>query len=353
MRGRGARRPGAGLAEPASLWGATVYAPIPGEVVQLRTDIADNTNGRVNYGENWGNLIVIRSEAGYCVQLSHLMRGSALVQLGQRVTFATPLAQVGNSGRSLTPHLHLQAQARPVVGDETIPFRIANVLDHDRQSLLARRWRAAVVPTQGDVLSQASPNPAVHVLLTSMRPGRTVWSFVTEGAIPPALRPVSPVVIATSITPMGTYLMESPQGDLLEVRLDPDAWRVLRLSAAPGSLLAALAVATASVPYCAFEGLEWSDVLPAQLPPVPGALIAALAPGPGLRLHQIQMRCGQAPGDSRATLETIALIENAGRHAPESCTAELAPDRGPVRVMWRKNDLSVTFTAATLTERLT
>lgn len=346
-------RPAGAGREAGSIWGATVYPPLPGEVVQLRADIPDNPPNRVNYGENWGNHIVIRAESGVCVQLSHLMQGSVTVELGQRVSFSTPLAQAGNSGRSLDPHLHLQAQARPVVGDETVPFRLANFLDLDRQSLLARRWRAAGVPEQGEILAQAVNNPAVHELLTSIRPGRTIWSFVAEGQIPPALRPRSPVVITTTITPSGSYLLESPQGDRLEARLDPDAWRVVRVEAAPGSLLATLAAAAATIPYCAFEGLEWSDAMPAQFPPLQRALVTALAPGPGARLNRLHLRCQRTPGAGFATLGISAATENAGRHAPETCAAEFQADRGPVRASWRKNGGSVTYTVASFVEHPT
>jgi murein DD-endopeptidase MepM/ murein hydrolase activator NlpD len=346
-------RPAGATGEAGSIWGAAVYPPLPGEVVQLRADIPDNPPGRANFGENWGNHIVIRAESGVCVQLSHLMRGSVAVELGQRVSFATPLAQAGNSGRSLSPHLHLQAQSSPVVGAETVPFRLANFLDCDRQSLAARRWRAAGIPEQGEILSQAAINPAVHDLLTSIRPGRTIWSFVSEGQLPPALRPRSPVVITTSITPSGSYLLESPQGDRLEARLDPDAWRVENVAAAPGSLLAALAAAASTIPYCAFEGLEWSDALPAQFPPLQRALVTALAPGPGARLNRIHLRCTQVPGGSGATLVTTGVTENAGRHAPESCTAEFRSDRGAMRVAWRKNGCGVTYTVASFVEHLT
>lgn len=346
-------RPAGAEPDAGSIWGATVYPPLPGEVVQLRGDIPDNPPGRVNYGENWGNHIVIRAESGVCVQLSHLMRGSVTVEPGQRVSFATPLAKAGNSGRSLNPHLHLQAQLRPVLGDETVPFRLANFLDCDRPGLLARRWRAAGVPEEGEILAQAALNPAVHELLTSIRPGRTIWSFVAEGQVPPALRPRSPVVITTSITPSGSYLLESPQGDRLEARLDPDAWRVVRLAAAPGSLLATLAAAAATIPYCAFAGLEWADALPAQFPPLQRALVTALAPGPGVRLNRVHLRCGHVPDGAHTTLETTGVTENAGRFAPETCTAEFRADRGPVRVSWRKNGGSVTFTVASFVEHPT
>ena len=45
--------------------------------------------------------------------LAHLKQGSARVAVGQRVKRGQPIAQVGNSGSSSEPHLHVQVQNGP------------------------------------------------------------------------------------------------------------------------------------------------------------------------------------------------------------------------------------------------
>jgi murein DD-endopeptidase MepM/ murein hydrolase activator NlpD len=57
-----------------------------------------------------GNHIVVRCEAGDIV-LAHLRRGSVRVRAGDRVTTGEVLGEVGNSGNSVAPHLHLQLSA--------------------------------------------------------------------------------------------------------------------------------------------------------------------------------------------------------------------------------------------------
>ena len=66
-----------------------------------------------------GNTIVLDLGGGVFASLSHLKRGSARVEPGQRVRRGDVLALCGNSGNSSEPHLHFQ------------------LMDHHRQSIAA------------------------------------------------------------------------------------------------------------------------------------------------------------------------------------------------------------------------
>jgi peptidase M23-like protein len=57
-----------------------------------------------------GNHVVVRFEAGD-VLLAHLRRGSTRVRAGDPVTAGQVVGEVGNSGNSVAPHLHLQLSA--------------------------------------------------------------------------------------------------------------------------------------------------------------------------------------------------------------------------------------------------
>ena len=56
-----------------------------------------------------GNYVAINCGEFY-VFLAHLRAGSIVVKKGEQVEVGEPLAQMGNSGNSSEPHLHLHAQ---------------------------------------------------------------------------------------------------------------------------------------------------------------------------------------------------------------------------------------------------
>jgi murein DD-endopeptidase MepM/ murein hydrolase activator NlpD len=88
--------------------------------------VEDNPQGTANYGDNWGNYVMMRSVSGDHVLLAHLLQGSVAVEPGQRVTYTSFLGSVGNSGRSTVAHLHMHVQEAAFLGAPTKPFRLAN-----------------------------------------------------------------------------------------------------------------------------------------------------------------------------------------------------------------------------------
>ncbi len=72
-----------------------------------------------------GNYLILRVDTVY-VFLAHLRSGSLAVAAGDTVVSGQPLAQVGNSGQTLEPHLHLEVfdQVHDLLGARTLPFRI-------------------------------------------------------------------------------------------------------------------------------------------------------------------------------------------------------------------------------------
>jgi len=116
-------------------WGQPLYAPADGKVVKVVNDLPDNVPGDMVVVHPAGNHIVIDMGEGHFVLLAHLQKGSARVSVGDTVKTGQPIANVGNSGNTSQPHLHLQVQDAPGtsgLGTRTWPilFRDATLQRH-------------------------------------------------------------------------------------------------------------------------------------------------------------------------------------------------------------------------------
>jgi hypothetical protein len=133
-------------------FGQPVLAPADGTIVSVRDDLAEQPVGELGQGD--GNAIVLDIGGGRYVVLEHLQQGSTLVRPGQSITRGQRIAAVGNTGGSLSPHLHVQIQDRPSLpsddrGVRTFPM----VFEH---ATLIRGGRESTPPTadlrRGDVI---------------------------------------------------------------------------------------------------------------------------------------------------------------------------------------------------------
>ncbi|UJA80815.1 peptidoglycan DD-metalloendopeptidase family protein [Bacillus cereus] len=93
------------------IYGARVTAPASGTVVSINNDEKDLVPGSDDFQLMAGNHIYLRlDETGTFLVLAHLKKGSIKVKEGQHVNEGEFLAQVGNSGSSSEPHLHIHHQ---------------------------------------------------------------------------------------------------------------------------------------------------------------------------------------------------------------------------------------------------
>ncbi|MGV6813050.1 MAG: M23 family metallopeptidase [Brevirhabdus sp.] len=99
--------------------GVAVLAAAPGTVVALRDGEPDAGLEGATEGKECGNGVVISHGDGWQTQYCHLKRGSVAVFKGQRVAAGTVLGDVGLSGRTQFPHLHLSLRRD---GDVVDPF---------------------------------------------------------------------------------------------------------------------------------------------------------------------------------------------------------------------------------------
>ncbi len=102
-----------------------VIAPADGWVIQIIDSIEDNTIGNVDLEHNWGNTIIIKHAEGLFSNISHLLKDSFNVKVGDYVKKGDLIALCGNSGRSPQPHVHFQLQGLPFIGSNTIKYPLA------------------------------------------------------------------------------------------------------------------------------------------------------------------------------------------------------------------------------------
>ena len=316
-----------------AIWGVPVYAPAAGIVDGIRSDVPDNPLGVSNFADNWGNHVIIRLDKGGWAMLAHLRKDTIAVN-GGRVEIGTYIGEAGNSGRSPTPHLHLQAQISREPGAPTVPFRLANFMSAAGEPApQLRRWNATGLPQAGSIIAAAQPNPHVHGVLTSIAPGVAVWQIEVEGIIPRQFRGYrtgDAVSIGIWLDEYGRHLFSSRKGQLVTY-IDVDAWRLLGVRDLRCPLLKLLALAVPSIPYAAVEGTIWHEPVP--LPPSgPGAWFTLLAFPYHTELSQLACYCIAAPanGTQLLTIETKPITPS--NSLPKRLTCQIDRLSGPVKL---------------------
>jgi len=104
-------------------FGESILSPVSGYVIDLRNDLPDNFIGEVDRVNNWGNYIIIKSDLGFFVEISHLMQYSITVNIGDYVSLNKIIGKCGNSGYSPEPHIHIQVQEYGFLGSFTREFK--------------------------------------------------------------------------------------------------------------------------------------------------------------------------------------------------------------------------------------
>ena len=82
------------------------------------TPVRATMAGQVIYSDRlrgYGNLIIVRHRGGYASVYAHNRRN--LVRQGQKVTRKQVIAEVGDTGRTTTPHLHFEIRRNNVARD--------------------------------------------------------------------------------------------------------------------------------------------------------------------------------------------------------------------------------------------
>ncbi|ARK32351.1 M23 family metallopeptidase [Halalkalibacter krulwichiae] len=108
--------------EKYEIYGAELYSPCTGEVLEARNDLPDYTPPESDPTHPEGNYVALScvgSEA--IVFIAHMQEGTVQVEEGMSVEVGDFLGLIGNSGNTTEPHLHIHAE-KDGVG---VPMRFA------------------------------------------------------------------------------------------------------------------------------------------------------------------------------------------------------------------------------------
>ncbi len=125
----GFRADGIMPAEPSryAIFGRPVITPCAGEVVAAVDGLPDMRVPQADRAHLAGNHVILRC-ASADILLGHFRKASLLVRVGQRLSVGDAIAEVGNSGNTSEPHLHINAM-QPGTADAPfagapVPIRI-------------------------------------------------------------------------------------------------------------------------------------------------------------------------------------------------------------------------------------
>ncbi len=99
--------------------GVAVYAAAAGTVMGVRDGVADLGDPSADPARACGNGVRIDHGDGWHTQYCHLKKGSVAVSPGETVSAGTQLGEVGLSGQTNHPHLHLSLEKD---GSDVDPF---------------------------------------------------------------------------------------------------------------------------------------------------------------------------------------------------------------------------------------
>ncbi len=197
--------------------GVDVLAAAPGIVRATRDGMADRLfdpeNGDALDGRDCGNGLVIRHSDGWETQYCHMRRGSIAVEAGEQVAAGTLLGQVGLSGRTEFPHLHLSVRHEGRVVDPFAPDAAPGRCGQDAPETL---WRDPPPYRPGGLITSgfADAIPAYE-------------SIKAGTAHDPTMRTTTPALV------LWGFGYGSRAGDVMEITItDPDGATVFASEAA-------------------------------------------------------------------------------------------------------------------------
>lgn len=113
--------------EQYAIFGDTLYSPCDGIVTGVEANLPDLIPPKRDTENLAGNYVLIACH-GVEVILAHMKAGSVRVAVGDSVTTANALGQVGNSGNTSEPHLHIHAErggpSGHILDGEAVPITI-------------------------------------------------------------------------------------------------------------------------------------------------------------------------------------------------------------------------------------
>lgn len=258
------------------IFGTPVLAPCSGIVVKVVDDVPDNAVGEINTDRNWGNLVIIRNNAGWYVKLCHLQQGSVKNHEGEWVRQGQVIGCCGNSGRSPVPHLHMQAQYSELIGGHTIPFRLAHYFTTTGTGL---RYHASGVPGRGHAVSPAGFDPKVAACFEFSEKSKT---FRFNGRNE---------TVNFSFNTMGDRILSTGSASLT-ARIKDQTFYTSDYKGGCDSFLFLIHLGLARVPFVSGDNISWNDQvdLSPLLRPWVVSLLNLAGPFVGYPLAEVEYR---------------------------------------------------------------
>ncbi|MCP4221507.1 MAG: peptidoglycan DD-metalloendopeptidase family protein [bacterium] len=229
-------------------FGKPVLAPVRGRVVKVVNSLPDNPVGSIDSTNNWGNLVILESQLGFFVGISHFSKGSISVEEGAWVEPGTLLGLCGNSGYSAQPHIHIQAQLTPLIGGYTVPFRFSAYANFSS-------YHCGELPPEQRVVEPLYPDKSIDIKTS------TVAGDVLEYQVLKNDTPMETLKLTVRMAEDGTFYYDSGKAKLYFGKRD-GAFCFYWLEGRDASL-ALMLMALPRFPLVFREGLKWCDVLPA------------------------------------------------------------------------------------------
>lgn len=91
-----------------AIFGDTLYAPCNCKVVDIKDGIDNMPRGEMDKENITGNFIILEYKGSLMI-FAHLLKNSILPGIGDILKTGQPMAQIGNSGNTSEPHLHMHA----------------------------------------------------------------------------------------------------------------------------------------------------------------------------------------------------------------------------------------------------
>lgn len=168
--------------------GVNVLAAADGVVRGMRDGVPDQVMTEANRASvanrECGNGVVLVHPDGWETQYCHMKRGSVTVRSGDKVSAGTVLGQVGLSGRTQFPHLHLSVRHEGKVVDPFAPERLNTCGDAPSETL----WDTVPHHTPGGIIgggfattvpefSDVKKGIAGQTSLAPTAPAIVYWSY--------------------------------------------------------------------------------------------------------------------------------------------------------------------------------
>ncbi|WP_033931116.1 M23 family metallopeptidase [Vibrio cholerae] len=110
------------------IFGTEILAPCNGKVKAAENNMPDFDIPQKDLVNRLGNHVILFCD-GFEIVLAHMRHNSVIVAIGDEVAVGSKLGEVGNSGASTEPHLHIHAQRSPkdrgsMISGEPLALRI-------------------------------------------------------------------------------------------------------------------------------------------------------------------------------------------------------------------------------------